>query len=263
MDEKQKIDMKRFTILFAAACLMLTACGKKSGDFEYSWQYHYIDSRLDNGKDMTAVDIIAKYQPQVAPLMEIIGYTDRVIESRRGPESELSNFAADVIRERAEKELGEPVQLAMTNYGGIRTAMPQGDVRVYDIYSIFPFENHIVICKVKGRKLRQFFDNYAKKGYVECLSGVQAVLDNDRFTKFNIAGKPLDDNKTYNFATINFLLDGGDGSRIGAYSDEIIETGVLIRDAIVDYIKDLTAQGKKIDPKMDGRVIIKNVEGRD
>ena len=102
--------------------------------------------------------------------------------------------------------------------------------------------------------------NYAKKGYVECLSGVELVIDNYRITKFNIAGKPLDPNKTYNFATINFLLDGGEGSRIGTYADKVIDTDVLIRDAVVDHIKSLTAQGKKIDPKMDGRVVIKNVE---
>ena len=243
-------------------CLLLASCGRKSGDFEYAWQYHYIDSRYDTGSDMAAVDIIDKYSPQVAPLMEIIGYTDRLVESRRGAESELSNFAADIIRERAEKETGEHVDLAMTNYGGIRTAMPKGDVRVYDIYSIFPFENDIVVCKVKGSKLRQFLDNYARKGYVECLSGVQMVIDNYQITKLNINGRPLDPNKTYNFATINFLLDGGDGSRIGSYADKVIDTDVLIRDAVVDHIRELTAQGRKIDPKMDGRVVIKNVDRR-
>ena len=259
MDEKQKIDMRRI-LLILTACLMLVACGRKNGAFDYAWQYHYIDSRYDTGSDWAAQDIIDKYSPQVAPLMEIIGYTDRLIESRRGPESELSNFAADVIRARAEKEIGEPVEMAMTNYGGIRTAMPKGDVRVYDIYSIFPFENDIVVCKVKGSKLRQFMDNYAKKGYVECLSGVELVIDNYQITKFNIGGKPLDPNKTYNFATINFLLDGGDGSRIGAYADKVIDTDVLIRDAVCDHIRELTAQGKKVDPKMDGRVVIKNVD---
>jgi 2',3'-cyclic-nucleotide 2'-phosphodiesterase (5'-nucleotidase family) len=253
--------LKRITLLLATV-LLLASCGRKAGEFEYAWQYHYIDSRYDIGNDMAAVEIIEKYEPQVAPLLEIIGYTDRVIESRRGAESELSNFAADVIHERAQKEIGEPVELAMTNYGGIRTAMPKGDVRVYDIFSIFPFENDIVVCKVKGSKLRQFLDNYAKKGYVECLSGVELVIDNYQITKLNVGGKPLDPNKTYNFATINFLLDGGDGSSIGTYADSIIDTDVLIRDAVVDYIKDLTAQGKKIDPKMDGRVVIKNVDNR-
>jgi 2',3'-cyclic-nucleotide 2'-phosphodiesterase (5'-nucleotidase family) len=261
MDEKQKINMRRI-ILILTACLALASCGRKSGDFEYAWQYHYIDSRYDIGNDMAVVDIIDKYSPLVAPLQEIIGYTDRLIESRRGAESELSNFAADLIRERAEKEIGEHVDLAMTNYGGIRTAMPKGDVRVYDIFSIFPFDNYIVVCKVKGSKLYQFLDNYAKKGYVECLSGVQMVIDDYRITKLNINGKPLDPNKTYNFATINFLLDGGDGSRIGSYADKVIETDVLIRDAVVDHIRNLTDQGKKIDPKMDGRVIIKNVDRR-
>ncbi|MBR5735480.1 MAG: 5'-nucleotidase C-terminal domain-containing protein [Bacteroidales bacterium] len=250
----------RKVLFLLTICLLLVSCGRKSKEFEYSWQYHYIDSSYDIGNDMAVVDIVSKYEPQVAPLLEIIGYTDRVIESKRGAESELSNLAADIVRDRAQKEIGEKVDLAMVNYGGIRTAMPKGDVRVYDIYSIFPFENYLVVCKVKGSKLRQFLDNYAKKGYVECLSGVDMVIDNYQLTKLNIGGKPLDPNKVYNFATINFLLDGGDGSRIGAYSDEIIETDVLIRDAVVDYIRDLTEQGRKIDPKMDGRVVIKNVE---
>ena len=250
----------RKVLFLLTICLLLVSCGRKNKEFEYSWQYHYIDSSYDNGNDMAVVDIVSKYEPQVAPLMEIIGYTDRVIESRRGAESELSNLAADIVRDRAAKEIGEKVDLAMVNYGGIRTAMPKGDVRVYDIYSIFPFENYLVVCKVKGSKLRQFLDNYARKGYVECLSGVDMVIDNYQLTKLNIGGKPLDPNKEYNFATINFLLDGGDGSRIGAYSDEVIETDVLIRDAVVDYIRNLTEQGRKIDPKMDGRVVIKNVE---
>ena len=250
----------RKVLFLLTISLLLVSCGRKSKEFEYAWQYHYIDSSYDIGNDMAVVDIVSKYEPQVAPLLEIIGYTDRVIESKRGAESELSNLAADIVRDRAQKEIGEKVDLAMVNYGGIRTAMPKGDVRVYDIYSIFPFENYLVVCKVKGSKLRQFLDNYAKKGYVECLSGVDMVIDNYQLTKLNIGGKPLDPNKTYNFATINFLLDGGDGSRIGAYADKVIDTDVLIRDAVVDYIRDLTEQGRKIDPKMDGRVVIKNVE---
>ena len=262
MDEEQKVDMKRIVFLLAV-CMLLTACDRKTGDFEYAWQYHYIDSRYDNGKNMAAVDIISKYEPQVAPLMEIIGSTDRTIESRRGPESELSNLAADIVREKAEEIFGETVEIGMVNFGGIRTSMPKGDVRVYDIYSIFPFDNYLVVCKVKGSNLRKFLENYAAKGYVECFSGVEMVIDGNRLTKCNVGGKPLDDNRIYNFGTINFLLDGGDGSRIGSYSEEILRReDVFIRDAVVDYIKKLTAEGKKIDPRTDGRVVIKNSERR-
>ena len=39
MDEKQKIDMRK-VLLIMAACLTLVACGRKSGEFEYAWQYH-------------------------------------------------------------------------------------------------------------------------------------------------------------------------------------------------------------------------------
>lgn len=253
--------MKKLLFL-TATILLLAACSPSPKEFQYSWEYHYMDSIYEEGEDLTAAQIITKYQPMLADLMEIIGYTDRVIKKESGAESELSNFAADAMRIIAEKSINEPVQVGLTNYGGIRTDMPKGDVRVYDIYSIFPFNNTVVICKVKGSNLKMFFDKMAEKGRMECLSGVELVVDNKELTKCYVAGKPIDDNAIYNFAVNDFLLEGGDGVSLGSISESMVNTEVLMRDGIVDCIKDLTAAGNKIDPKKDGRIVIINNEMR-
>ena len=102
----------------------------------------------------------------------------------------------------------------------------------------------------------------AEKGRMECLSGVELVVDNKELTKCYVAGKPIDDNAIYNVAINDFLLEGGDGVSLGSISESMVNTEVLMRDGIVDCIKDLTAAGNKIDPKKDGRIVIINNEMR-
>ncbi|MCF0178537.1 MAG: hypothetical protein HUJ90_07905, partial [Bacteroidales bacterium] len=70
--------------------------------------------------------------------------------------------------------------------------------------------------------------------------------------------KPIDDNRIYKLATINFLLDGGDDSRVGSISENVTETDIFIRDAIIEQIKKITARGEVLDLHTDGRVKILN-----
>ena len=73
-----------------------------AAQFTYKWTPVQIDSTWDDTKDLRATLTIEKYNAQVAPLQEIIGYSEDEYSSRR-PESGLSNFAADVIKAIAEE----------------------------------------------------------------------------------------------------------------------------------------------------------------
>ena len=251
--------MKKFLLLLLVT-LFLASCGsmiKNTSEFKYNWQEVPMDSTWNEIKDSSATQVIAKYKYQIAPLTEIIGYSTNELRKKE-PESPLSNFAVDVIREAAIQYCMCDVDLALTNFGGIRSEMPKGAVRVYDIFSIFPFNNYIVIADIKGKELKKIFDQMAKSGQVEVLSNVEIVIDGYKLKKAYVGGRPIDDDKVYKLATINFLLEGGDGLRVKKYSEGITETNIFIRDAIVEHIKKLTAAGKKINPKSDGRVIVKN-----
>ena len=242
--------MKRILLL---SVLLLTCLGEAAGQFTYKWTPVPMDSTWDTMKDVRATLVIEKYSPQVAPLQEIVGYSEDEYRSGR-PESGLSNFAADVIRAIAEKKTGETVDIAMTNYGGIRTSLPKGAVRVYDIFSIFPFDNYLVTFDIKGSDLHRFLNQMISRRRVEALSGVEIVITGKQADKLWVAGAPIDDDRVYKFATINFLMDGCDGLVLSDVAFNRKDTDVWIRDAIVEYLKEQTARGEKIVLNPDGRV---------
>ena len=250
MDEKQ-LKMKKITLLVLACMLPALSFAQ----LDYKWEAVRIDSTFDNGKDYTVTKIIEKYDSLVAPLQEIIGYAEDEY-SGRYPESPLSNFAADALRECAINLSGGNVDVALTNFGGIRSSMPKGAVRVYDIYSIFPFNNDIVWFDVKGSDLRAIFERMAKSGRIQAWSNVELVIERGKIIRVNVGGAPLDDNRVYRMATINFLMEGGDGLALSKVARNQVSSGVYLRDAFVGYIKDKTAKGEKLKLATDGRVKI-------
>ena len=233
--------------------VLLAAASPAGAQFTYKWTPVPMDSTWDTMKDFRATQTIEKYSAQVAPLQEIIGYSEDEYDRRR-PESGLSNFAADVIKAIAEKKTGDKVDIALTNFGGIRTSLPKGAVRVYDIFSIFPFDNYLVTFDIKGSDLRRFLEQMIARRRVEALSGVEMVITGRQADKLFVAGAPIDDERIYKFATINFLMDGGDGVVLSDVAFNRKDTGVWIRDAIVEYLKEQMARGEKIVLQPDGRV---------
>lgn len=251
MDETQRLTyMKRILLTVLLLAVFLPEAGAQ---FTYKWTPVPMDSTWDSMKDLRATKVIEKYSPQVAPLQEIIGYSEDEYDKGR-PESGLSNFAADVIRAVAEKKTGEKVDIALTNFGGIRTSLPRGAVRVYDVFSIFPFDNYLVTFDIKGSDLRCFLTQMIARRRVEALSGVEIVITGNQAEKLDVAGAPIDDARTYKFATINFLMDGGDGVVLSDVAFNRLDTGIWIRDAIVEYLREQMQRGEKIVLNPDGRI---------
>ena len=231
----------------------LSLCPATQAQIRWKWTPVHVDSTMDDIRDLRAAEIIARYSPQLDPLQEIVGYSEAEYDKHR-PESGLSNFAADVIRAIAQKKTGRKVDIALTNFGGIRTSLPKGAVRVYDIFSIFPFDNYLVVFDIKGSDLHRFLDRMIARGRVECLSGVAIEIRDRKAVKLDVAGAPIDDEKVYTFATINFLMDGGDGVVLSDVAFNRDDTGVWIRDAICEYLREGMARGEKIVLAPDGRI---------
>lgn len=120
----------------------------------------------------------------------------------------------------------------------------------------FPFDNRIVILDMPGKYIRQMLQAFARRGRVEALSGVELQIKAGKVERFRIAGEPLKDDKIYKVATIDFLANGGDNVYSFKNAVGMTNTNVQIKDMIVDKIKALTAEGKKVNPKVDGRVKI-------
>jgi len=238
-----------------ALLLSALACLNAFAQVTYTWTPVPMDSTWNEMKDPAATYIIEKYAPQVASLQEIVAYSDDEYDKEK-PESGLSNFAADVIREMARRYSGEDVDVALTNFGGIRTSIPKGAVRVYDIYSIFPFDNNIVWFDIKGSDLKSLINRMIGSNRIEAVSGVTIVAEGRKPVSVKVGGKDIDENKMYRFATINFLLDGGDGVSLRDVAQNMVSYDKWIRDAIVEYLKDLTSKNERLVLSTDGRVKI-------
>ena len=125
---------------------------------------------------------------------------------------------------------------------------------MYDIYSIFPFDNYLVTFDIKGSDLRRFLNQMIARRRVEALSGVEMVITGKKADKLLVAGAPIDDERVYKFATINFLMDGGDGIVLSDVAFNRKDTDIWVRDAICEYLREKMARGEILSLHRDGRV---------
>lgn len=254
MKKIQKSIFLAIILIFGTATISQnTICAQNNKSI--SWSIVTIDSTWNPKEVMNTGKIIAKYKPSIDPLMAVIGQTDKELD-KYTPESPLSNLSADIILQAAQKYINGKVDIALTNFGGIRTSIPKGDISAFDILSVFPFNNKIVVLDIEGKYVRELMENFAKRGRVEAVSGVEIVINKKVLEKCLIGGAPIDDNKIYKLASIDFLLTGGDSVYALKYASSVIETGIILRDAVIEYIKKVADSGKKINAEKDGRVVI-------
>ena len=182
--------------------------------------------------------------------------------SAQYPESALSNWFIDILMKKTEALAGKKVHIGITNFGGIRIDMPQGDIILDDMLSMFPFKNYLAYVEHTGKQIREILETMAA-GRFQVLGGVRVVAEDGKLVSVEIDGEPLDDEKTYGLATISFLLGGGDGLALeqDAVSVTVFED-VAIIDAVLEHVNAETAAGRPIEYKTDGRVVVKDNKRR-
>ena len=198
-----------------------------------------------DGATPVVAELLIGVQPAMARLKEVVAYAPEPM-LRTKPESTLGNFIADRLFAdvaRLAAPSGRKVDVAITNTGGIRVDIAKGDVLLDDIVSMLPFANYLCYVQIPGTELRGIFEFMAEKG-VQCISGARIVIKDRKLVSAEIGGEPLDDGKLYGVATIDFLLDGGDGYKIARGAQDYLITDIKIGDAILADIREMTAQGK-------------------
>jgi len=278
--------MNKFVLIFVAAVAASCSSGGNPEGYSYTWTKHVMDGHLTGVTAATADNVeeamgtvsdgvytapngrvfscgstpavandMLEVQPRMAALKEVIGWCEQNM-SARAPESALSNWEVDTIMEETEKLTGKKVDLGFANFGGIRTSFSKGPVLMDDLVSMFPFKNYLCYVRLSGRDVRRIFERFAKSGHVQVVGGVEFVVKDHKIKTLLIGGKPLDDNKEYGVATIDFLLDGGDGMNIAQNARELIQTEVKVFDALLPAVRKFAEEGKPISYHTDGRVQI-------
>ena len=197
--------------------------------------------------------LLIEAQPMMAEVKEYIGYSPREVDRSVRPQNELSNLIVDRIMAKTQEVTGKKVDVGITNFGGIRVDLPLGDVILDDILSMLPFENYLCYVQLKGSDLRALYKQFASTR-MQAVGGVELTVRDNQLVDVKVGGKPLDDNALYGLATIDFLLDGGDDIFCAKNAVELIQTKVLVRDAVLPYMRELGAAGKPIEYHLDNRV---------
>ena len=244
-------------ILVTFVC-MLTYEGlwAQQNPIRLKYAYTVMDSSFDAAPPTAVTKIMQRYRPLMeTKMMAVVGHAPVALESGR-PESLLSNFAADALLHIAREQSGGNIDFALTNFGGLRASIPQGDVRLYDIYAVFPFENALVILDMEGADVWKLFEAFAVRERVEAISGISISIENRKIKELLINGQPFDPQKRYRVATIDFLLGGGDSVAALKNAVDVKYTGLMIRDVVIEYIKKRKEEGKDVGAEVGGRVRI-------
>ncbi len=234
-----------------ALTILLISCNSK---FQ-SQKAEFLDYRINTERknDSSLIQLLKPYSDNINSTMNrVIGFNEFNMEKKQ-PEGALGNFMADAFLTMATEKFKEPVHGAMVNFGGVRlNQIPAGNITLGKMYELMPFDNLLIVQKIKGDLLQTFLDNIAAKGGWP-IAGITFQIKNKKAVNVKVGGVPVNVNNTYTIANSDFVINGGD-------SDNILKPipqqniGYFMRDALIDYVTKMTAAGKNISFKEENRI---------
>lgn len=207
--------------------------------------------------------VIKTYLPYKLKMEEemntVIGHSEVLMEKvdkrndKPVTENLLRNFFSDALFHEALK-YDPTIDFAMpSTNGGIRVALPKGDIKLSNVFEVMPFENEMMVYVVSPTDVQNLLVYIAKTGG-QPIAGLRMKIVDDKPTEVTIQGKPLDPNKNYKILTSDYVAQGGDNVQSFKNPIETKILGIRMRDALITYIKENQAAGKTINPKLDGRI---------
>ena len=238
---KEKIDGHRTGVVASNASNVEESMGTVSGRTYYAPN----GRKFRKGTVRDVAKIMLDAQPAMAKVKQVIGYSTEVME-RTYPECALYDWYIDELMRATADSSGRKVDIGFANRGGVRIDMPKGEIFLDDIMSMFPFKNNLCYVALKGKDVRVLLDQMASSTF-QIIGGIKVVAKDGKIVSATIDGEPLDDEKVYGVATLNFLLDGGDGYKVANNALELIRCNGWLYDTMIPYVKSLTAAGKPVE----------------
>lgn len=244
--------------LSLVALVLLASCHTRYAVTEVEARRVAMDTAWDARPCEEALTLLAPYKAGVDSVMGEVKGVAAVSMDRFRPESPLSNLIADVLRQAAASVLGRPADVGLVNVGGIRNVLTAGNITTQNIYEILPFENSLCVLTLSGADLKELCANIAARGG-EGVSGLNLVISADgRLLEARVGGQPVDEGRTYTVGTIDFLAEGNDGMQaLTRASQRQCPEGATLRGLFMDYVERQTAAGRKIEARVEGRVVVK------
>ncbi|NLG05080.1 MAG: bifunctional metallophosphatase/5'-nucleotidase [Clostridia bacterium] len=226
-----------------------------------------IDSAYET-KDADTDAYIAKIMEQFdVQLSEVIGTSEveLVVEDPktgvrivRSAETNLGDFCADAYLAVTGADI------AISNGGGIRAAVPAGEITYGDIINVHPFGNAICVIEATGQQILDALELGVmampeESGSFEQVAGItyeihpdlpsSVVLDENgmfvsvdgeyRVQNVKVNGEELDLKKTYTLAGNNYSLMNGGGGLSMFKGNRVVQDSIMVdAEVLIRYIQD-------------------------
>jgi len=175
----------------------------------------------------------------------------------RSKESTLGNLVADsLVSSLASPERGGAT-IGVVNPGGLRSELlkgPDGVITYAEANAVLPFVNNLWTVTLTGAQFRTLLEQQWQTnpdGTVPSRPYLQLGLSKNvtytydanaqrgsHITSVTVNGRPLDPAASYRTGTFSFLATGGDNFRIFTSGSNVKDSGLIDRDAWIQYLKD-------------------------
>lgn len=195
-----------------------------AGGESYVKTAEFVSSQVydDHPSDAIINELMKKYASDVAKADEVLGKNSAL----RGGDW-LRALVARLYLEKGIEEWGKKYDIVLGGgYLSVRAPynLSVGEVKYSDLQSIFPFDNTLDLCSVKGKDLKSKFINSSNSNYFVYYG------DYGQSVRFSI-----DDNATY------YIIVDSYSSSYAPNHLTVIDSlgdGIYARDLLADYIKD-------------------------
>lgn len=203
------------------------------------------DGVQEDAEISTLIENIEKKNEEV--LSEVVGTTSVKLDGERAQaragETNLGNLITDAMVSATGADA------AITNGGGIRASIDQGEITKEDVVNVLPFGNYVVTKKFTGATIKAALEHGTSdypnvKGAFPHVAGMTYDLDvfapaGERVKNLYIKGEPVDLEKEYLVATNDFMAVGGDDYTMFTDGPLVNEFSAL-DEILINHIKENT-----------------------
>ncbi|WP_434995881.1 ExeM/NucH family extracellular endonuclease [Arthrobacter sp. Ld5] len=205
-------------------------------------------------------------QPVSAVTADITTAFSGAARDDRSSESTLGNLVADSLRASLAPAERGGAEIGVVNPGGLRNELyyaPDGVVTFAEANAVLPFVNDLWTTTLTGAQFKAMLeqqwqpDGSSRSFLALGLSdNVSVTYDPDlargsRITSVMVDGAPLDPARHYRVGTFSFLAQGGDNFTVFREGTDTRESGLVDRDAWIDYLR----ANSPLSPSFDRRTV--------
>jgi len=227
-----------FSLTFLAAC----CAPKPLGVTRVEGKQVRIDEKLQGDPAVEA--FIKPYREHIDnDLSAVLAYAPQTLDKSGQWQCPIGDWMADVCLQYGnkvfQKREGKTIDFDLFNYGGIRSIIPKGNVTARTAYEVMPFENSLIVTELKAMDVREIAGYILREKKPHPISGIDITVRNGRIAEIIVAGKPLDENKTYYVLTSDYLANGGDNMDFFKKSAHNYDLDYKMRNVLIDAFRDV------------------------